>query len=120
MEERIEAIDQWMLGVLYGIQEFFTLLGRSLAFAFTRPFYWRDLLHQMDDIGFGSLPPVVLTGFFVGMVLSLQTALQLRIMGAEGLIGNLVGASIIREAGPVLAALMVAGRVSSGIAAELG
>ncbi len=120
IEARIEAIDQKMLEFFHGIQEFFTLLGRAMLFAFSRPFYWRDLLHQMDDIGWGSLPPVLLTGFFTGMVLSLQTAVQLRIIGAEGLIGNLVGASIIREAGPVLTALMVAGRVSSGIAAELG
>jgi phospholipid/cholesterol/gamma-HCH transport system permease protein len=120
MEERIRAIDQRMLGILDGIQQFFTLLGRSMLFVFSKPFYWRDLLRQMDDIGVGSLAPILLTGFFIGMVLALQTAVQLRLVGAEGLMGNLMGATIIREAGPVMAALMVAGRVSSGIAAELG
>lgn len=120
MQERIEAVDQWVLGRALGVQEYFTLLGRSLRFSVTRPFYARDLLIQMDRLGVGSLPPLLLTGLFTGMVIALQTSVQLRLIGAESMIGNLVGASLVREAGPVLAALMVAGRVASGIAAELG
>lgn len=120
MRESVEAVDQWVLGQALGVQEYMTLLGRSLRFSVTRPFYARDVLVQMDRIGVGSLPPLLLTGLFTGMVIALQTSVQLRLIGAESLLGNLVGASIVREAGPVLAALMVAGRVSSGIAAELG
>jgi phospholipid/cholesterol/gamma-HCH transport system permease protein len=120
MHERVEAVDQWLLGQMLEVQEYFTLLGRALRFSVTRPFYGRDVLIQMDRIGVGSLPPLLLTGLFVGMVIALQTSVSLRVIGAESMLGNLVGASIVREAGPVLAALMVAGRVASGIAAEIG
>jgi phospholipid/cholesterol/gamma-HCH transport system permease protein len=104
----------------HGVLEYFTLGARALGFAFSRPFYWNDLLVQMDRIGVGSLPIVLLTGFFTGMVLALQSSVELTRFGAEAFIGNLVGASMVRELGPVLCALMVAGRAASGIAAELG
>ena len=120
MGARVQAVDQWVLGRALGVQEYFTLLGRALRFSVTRPFYTRDVLVQMDRIGVGSLPPLLLVGLFTGMVIALQTSVQLRLIGAESMLGNLVGASVVREAGPVLAALMVAGRVASGIAAELG
>src|SRR2546430_6227631 len=74
----------------------------------------------MDEIGVKSLGIVLLTGFFTGMVLALQSSVQLKTFGATMYIGNLVSASMIRELGPVLAGLMVAGRVGSGIAAQLG
>jgi phospholipid/cholesterol/gamma-HCH transport system permease protein len=104
----------------HGVLDYFVLGARALRFAFSRPFYWRDLLVQMDRIGVGSLPIVLLTGLFTGMVLALQSSVELTRFGAEGFIGNLVGASMVRELGPVLCALMVAGRAASGIAAELG
>ena len=74
----------------------------------------------MDAIGVQSLGIVLLTGFFTGMVLALQSSVQLKTFGASQLMGRLVAASMIRELGPVLAGLMVAGRVGSGIAAQLG
>jgi phospholipid/cholesterol/gamma-HCH transport system permease protein len=74
----------------------------------------------MDRIGVGSIPIVLLTGFFTGMVLALQSSVELTKFGADIYIGNLVGASMVRELGPVLCALMVAGRAASGIAAEIG
>ena len=74
----------------------------------------------MDEIGVKSLGIVLLTGFFTGMVLALQSSVQLKTFGATMYIGRLVAASMIRELGPVLAGLMVAGRVGSGIAAQLG
>ena len=74
----------------------------------------------MDVIGVQSLGIVLLTGFFTGMVLALQSSVQLKTFGATMYIGKLVAASMIRELGPVLAGLMVAGRVGSGIAAQLG
>jgi len=103
-----------------GVLDYFVLGGRALRFAFSRPFYWRDTLVQMDRIGVGSIPIVLLTGFFTGMVLALQSSVELTKFGAAIYIGNLVGASMVRELGPVLCALMVAGRAASGIAAELG
>ncbi len=102
------------------IQDYFTLAWNALRFAFARPFYGGDLVQQMDAIGVQSLGIVLLTGFFTGMVLALQSAVQLQTFGATIYIGRLVSASMIRELGPVLAGLMVAGRVGSGIAAQLG
>jgi len=102
------------------LQEYFVLAGKSLRFIFARPFYAQDVVQQMDEIGVKSLGIVLLTGLFTGMVLALQSSVQLKTFGATMYIGNLVSASMIRELGPVLAGLMVAGRVGSGIAAQLG
>jgi len=102
------------------VQEFTFLLIDSLRHAFTPPRYLVDTLIQMDVIGFGSLPIVVLIGFFTGGVLSLQTYRTLSTFREVGLMGKVVALSIVLELGPVLTALMVAGRNSSGIASELG
>jgi phospholipid/cholesterol/gamma-HCH transport system permease protein len=102
------------------IQEYFTLAWNSLRFIFARPFYTQDVIQQMDEIGVKSLGIVLLTGLFTGMVLALQSSVQLQTFGATMYIGRLVAGSMIRELGPVLAGLMVAGRVGSGIAAQLG
>jgi phospholipid/cholesterol/gamma-HCH transport system permease protein len=120
MSDFAVAVETRIRGVAHGVLEYFTLGARAMRFAFSRPFYWRDLLVQMDRIGVGSLPIVLLTGLFTGMVLALQSSVELTRFGAEVYIGNLVGASMVRELGPVLCALMVAGRAASGIAAELG
>lgn len=101
-------------------REYFALLGRGLHGAVTRPFYRRDTIQQMDTIGVQSLAIVILTGLFTGMVLALQSAVEMRQFGATIYIGRLVGASTVRELGPVLTALMVTGRAGSGIAAQLG
>jgi phospholipid/cholesterol/gamma-HCH transport system permease protein len=74
----------------------------------------------MDSIGFGSLPIVVLTGFFTGCVLALQSATALEEFGSKSLTGNLVALSMVKELGPVLTGLMVSGRNASGMASELG
>ncbi len=102
------------------VQEFTLLLVSSLGHAFTPPRYIDDTLIQMDIIGVGSLPIVLLTGFFTGGVLALQTYRTLSTFGEVGLLGQVVALSVVRELGPVLTALMVAGRISSGIASELG
>src|ERR1700712_2275999 len=102
------------------VQEYFGLATKAIGFIFARPFYGQDVIQQMDEIGVKSLGIVLLTGFFTGMVLALQSSVQLQTFGATMYIGRLVAASMIRELGPVLAGLMVAGRVGSGIAAQLG
>lgn len=102
------------------IQNYSILVGRTIGAIFRRPQYWRDTFVQMDVIGVQSLVIVTLTGVFTGMVLALQSSVQLSRFGASAFVGQLVAASVIRELGPVLTALMVAGRVGSGIAAELG
>jgi phospholipid/cholesterol/gamma-HCH transport system permease protein len=102
------------------VQNYSILVGRTFA-AFVRPpLYWRDTFVQMDLLGVQSLVIVTLTGVFTGMVLALQSSVQLSRFGASAFVGQLVSASVIRELGPVLTALMVAGRVGSGIAAEIG
>ncbi len=109
-----------LLGAALSVQEYFALLGRLLRGCVTRPFYRRDVVQQMDTVGVASLFIVVLTGLFTGMVLALQSAVEMKQFGATIYIGRLVGASTIRELGPVLTALMVTGRAGSGMAAALG
>ena len=102
------------------VQEF-TLLGlRAFRNLFGRPRYLADTLIQMDVIWVGSLPIIVLTGFFTGAVLALQTSKTLQTFGEVTLTGQVVALSLVRELGPVLTALMVAGRNASGMASEIG
>lgn len=120
MERVVTRIDEWLLGVAVALRDYFTLGQRAARFTVTRPFYAADVLRQMDRLGAGSVPILLLTGGFTGMVLALHSSIELARFGATVYVGNLVGASMIRELGPVLAGLMVAGRAASGIAAELG
>jgi len=102
------------------IQDFFLLSGRALRNVFLRPHYGDDILMQMDLIGVGSLPIVILTGLFSGAVMALQMSRALAQYGQVDQTGTLVSISLVRELGPVLTGLMMAGRNSSGIASELG
>jgi phospholipid/cholesterol/gamma-HCH transport system permease protein len=116
----LETVNDAAKRGIQALQEFFVLAGKALGFIFVKPFYTADLFQQMDVIGVGSLGIVLLTGFFTGMVLALQLSVQLQQLGQTALVGKLIAASMVRELGPVLAGLMVAGRVGSGIAAQLG
>src|SRR5688572_9438522 len=102
------------------LQEVSLLIWRSFASLFSRPRYVRETVNQMDLIGVGSLPIVLLTGFFTGGVLVLQVYPTLQYYGIQTEAGNSVAVSLIRELGPVLTALMVSGRIGSAISAELG
>ncbi len=102
------------------VQEFFVLSGRALKNIFLSPHYSDDIFLQMDGIGVGSLQIVALTGSFSGAVMALQMARALASYGQVGKTGTLVALTLVRELGPVLTALMVAGRNASGIASELG
>jgi phospholipid/cholesterol/gamma-HCH transport system permease protein len=103
-----------------GVQEYSVLAGHSVASIFQRPRYLADMLVQADVVGFGSLPIVTLTGLSIGAVLALQTSSTLQQFGAVNITGQLVSFSMIKEIGPVLTSLMVAGRASTGMASELG
>lgn len=116
----MKAPVEWMKNALLEVQEYLRLVGQVGRAVTTRPFYARDVVQQLDIIGIGSLTVVVLTGLFTGMVLALQSGTTLDQFGARSVVGRLVSASMVRELGPVLTALMVTGRVGSGIAAELG
>jgi len=102
------------------VQEYMRLVGQVARGLVTRPIYARDIIEQLDAIGVGSLTVVILTGTFTGMVLALQSGMTLDQFGGREVVGRLVSASMVKELGPVLTALMVTGRVGSGIAAELG
>jgi phospholipid/cholesterol/gamma-HCH transport system permease protein len=102
------------------IQEYSILCWRAVANLFSRPRYWADIYTQMDSIGVGSMPIIVLTGFFTGCVLALQSATSLQEFGSVSLTGNLVALSMVKELGPVLTGLMVSGRNASGMASEIG
>jgi phospholipid/cholesterol/gamma-HCH transport system permease protein len=116
----LSEAERWLKAAVLEVQEYVLLLGRVFHAAATLPYYRRDVVLQFEAIGIGSLMVVSLTGFFTGAALALQTGQTLDRFGARTLVGQLVSTSMIRELGPVLTALMLAGRVGSGIAAELG
>jgi len=105
---------------LLAVQDYSNLSWRSISNLFSKPRYLGDTLQQADLIGVGSLPIVVLTGFFTGAVLALQTSSTLNQFGSLSLTGQLVSLSMVRELGPVLTSLMISGRNASGMASELG
>jgi phospholipid/cholesterol/gamma-HCH transport system permease protein len=107
-------------GPVLAVQEFFLLAGRAVRNAFRSPHYTADIALQMDDIGVGSLPLVAMIGFFSGAVMAIQMSRALRQYGQVGRTGMVVAITLVRELGPDLTALMVAGRNSSGMASELG
>jgi phospholipid/cholesterol/gamma-HCH transport system permease protein len=102
------------------VQDYSILAAESVANLFRTPRYVADIVQQMDLIGFGSLPIVLASVFFTGAALALNSATTLSRFGATTVIGQLVSIGIVRELGPVLAGLVVAGRNSSGMASELG
>jgi phospholipid/cholesterol/gamma-HCH transport system permease protein len=105
---------------IYSLQEYSILALRSVLDIFTTPRYVADTFEQMDLIGVGSLPIVLLTGFFIGVVMVLQTASQFQRFGQTALTGDVVALALVRELGPTITGLLVAGRNASGMASELG
>jgi phospholipid/cholesterol/gamma-HCH transport system permease protein len=117
--ELISPVD-YVKEAVQAVQDWAQLSGASIRNVFKRPRYMADIIYQADIIGVGSLPIVVLTGFFTGAVLALQTSDTLARFGSSSLTGQVVSLSMVRELGPVLTGLMVAGRNASGMASELG
>jgi phospholipid/cholesterol/gamma-HCH transport system permease protein len=105
---------------LQAVQEYSLLCARAVVCILTPPRYIADTLEQGDIIGVGSLPIVLLTGFFIGAVMVLQTAAQFIRFGETALTGDVVSLALVRELGPTITGLLVAGRNSSGMASELG
>jgi phospholipid/cholesterol/gamma-HCH transport system permease protein len=106
--------------MVFKVQDYANLAYHSIVDLFTPPRYGQDTLAQMDDIGVGSLPIVLLSGFFIGAVMVLQTGSQFQRFGQVSLTGDIVSLALVRELGPTITGLLVAGRCSSGIASELG
>jgi len=113
-------LPRFLVGIILSIQEFYILTGAALRNVFRKPHYSDDIILQMDSIGVGSLLIVVLVGFFTGATMTMQLARALAQWGQQGQVGTAVAITLVRELGPALTALLVAGRNSSGIASELG
>ena len=116
----LSLIERWFKHAALEVQEYVSLTGAAFHGVVTRPVYRHDIVEQFDQIGVGSLTVVLLAGLFTGAALALQSGQTLDQFGARPVVGRLVSASMIKELGPVLTALMLTGRIGSGIAAELG
>lgn len=116
----VDALGAGTIGVVASLGRFGVFLGRALAVLVTPPFRPAAVADRIHDIGFRSLLIIALTGTFTGMVLGLQVYLTLSRFGSEAFLGPAVALSLVRELGPVLAALMVTGRAGSALTAELG
>ncbi|MBD3321390.1 MAG: ABC transporter permease [Chitinivibrionales bacterium] len=102
------------------VQDFYRLTLMSLAGIFGRPAYFHEIARHMDGAGTGSIGIVVIVSVFIGMALSLQIITELSVMGLKMYTGQIIGTAIISEIGPVIIAIVYAGRVGSGTASELG
>jgi phospholipid/cholesterol/gamma-HCH transport system permease protein len=116
----VEVLTDAFKRLLSDVQDYSQMAVRSLTNLASGPRYFQDLLDQMDDIGVGSLPIVLVSGFFIGAVMVLQTASQFTRFGQTALTGDVVSLALVRELGPTLTGILVAGRCASGIASELG
>jgi phospholipid/cholesterol/gamma-HCH transport system permease protein len=115
-----EAIGRWTIFVVESLGRFGTFFLLAVVSMVTPPFKLRAFVDRIQYIGFNSLLIILLTGAFTGMVLGLQIYLTLSRFGSEAFLGPAVALSLIRELGPVLAALMVTGRAGSALTAEIG
>ncbi len=122
-----KAEPEWHLRLWADLRSFFEeageisrFTGRFFREVFVPPYEFREVLRQAYEIGYKSLPLVGLTAFIIGLVLTLQSRPTLVEFGAESWLPAMVGVSIIREIGPVIIALICAGKIGSGIGAELG
>jgi phospholipid/cholesterol/gamma-HCH transport system permease protein len=115
-----EKIGKKILYFLQIVGEMLKLLGQTVYSFREAPRNLPSIFSQMSQIGYETLPIASVMGFFVGMVLALQTGSELAKYGTQDIIGTIVGLSMVRELGPVMTSFLVAGRIGSAIAAELG
>ena len=120
MKEPISLISQRIQAALMYVGGASRLLFEAIYYGIRPPYRLGPILQEIESIGIQSLTVVNVIALFTGMVLALQTAYALSRFGAKGFIGVVVALSLVREIGPVFTGIMVAGRVGSGIAAELG
>ena len=120
MNNLLELLGKKTLDLLREMGAVIIFCGQTFRWTFSRPFYFKNLLKQMEQIGVNSVPVVLTTAISTGMVLALQSYTGFKRFGAQSLIGAVVSLSMTRELGPVLTGLMVAGRAGASMAAELG
>lgn len=101
-------------------QDIAKLTGQSIGGLWRGPFYRREFIDQLNDVGVSSLPVIGLTGLVTGMVLALQASISLEKFGGTSLLPNTITATMVREMGPIMGSLMVAGRVGAGITSQIG
>jgi len=116
----VSLLGQKILNTAQAAGEMLTLLAQTVYFIKEAPRNVSSITRQMSDIGIGTLPIAMLLSLFVGMVLSLQTGSELAVYGTQEAIGAIVGLSMVRELGPMMTSLLVAGRIGSAMAAEVG
>ena len=118
--DMIAALGRLIIGFTFELGKVLIMLSETLRKMATPPYEFSNITKQMQEVGVRSLPVVLVTGLFTGMVLALQAYTGFKRFGAETLVGTVVGLSITREMGPVLTGLIVAGRAGAAMAAELG
>ena len=116
----IDLLGRFVVNFLLATGRFGLFTAQTIRYMFTPPFYYKQLLTQLIEIGFYSLPVVALTTLFAGMVIALQTYTGFSQFSSEGPVSLVVLISVTRELAPVMAGLMVAGRIGASMAAELG
>jgi len=114
------SLGEMITGRIHFVGDLAAFIFSTLFWLFTRGAKRETLVPAFYNVGVLSLPVVILTGLFVGMVLAVQSFPQFKLVGLESRIGGAINLSLVKELGPVLAATMLAGRVGSSIAAELG
>jgi phospholipid/cholesterol/gamma-HCH transport system permease protein len=120
MDIELISPSDWLKQQVKSVQDYASIAVRSITTLFSAPRYLADTTQQADLIGWGSLPIIALTGFFTGAALAQNSGSTLQRFGSVTLIGQLVSLGMVRELGPVITGLMVAGRNASGMASELG
>jgi len=120
IEKYISELGRKTLSFLYSFGGVANLAGQTFFFCFIPPYRIDRALAQAKKAGYDSLPIVSLVAFFIGVIFALQSAVFMQRLGSEMYIASIVAVSIVRELGPVITALVVAGRVGAAVAAELG
>lgn len=120
---QIEIVGRNTLNRVADFGVFCIFCGTALAWtaiSLFSPRTWRLIMPQLYEVGVKSVPVVAITGAFIGMVLSIETHAQLKSVGQENRLGGIINVSVVKQIGPVLAAVMLAGRVGGALTAELG
>ncbi len=120
MKKFFLVLGKRVLDLLYLLGGLSYLASHTFYWIFIPPFKKERIFEQCKKAGVDSLPIVSLIAFFIGVIMALQTAIQMQRLGAEMYIGSIVALSMVRELGPVITALVVAGRVGASITAEIG
>lgn len=110
----------WIGPFLHEVGAMVIFFGQVMRHLLRRPFEWRELIIQLYQVGVKSLPIVTIAGIFVGAIMSVQFGYALSLFGAEQYLGGITTSGLLREVGPVLVSIMIAGRIGAYITAELG